>query len=104
MVLSKAFDTVNYELLIPELEVYGFSHCVLSYVLSYLKRSQRVGLDNTFRTWEEIITGVPQGLILGPLLFNTFLNGIFYSEKRLFLSNNVDNNNLYDFSFKFKKN
>ena len=67
-------------------------------MLSYLKnRSQRVSIYSSFSTWEEIIAGVPQGSILGPLLFKIFLNNIFYFENRSFLSNYADENVLYAF-------
>ena len=82
---SKAFDTINHDLLIAKLEAYGFSINALSFMLSYLKnRSQRVSINSSFSTWEEIIAGIPQGSILGPLLFNIFLNDIFYFENRSF--------------------
>ena len=72
---------------------YGFSNNALLFMLSYLKnRSQRVSINSSFSTWEEIIAGVPQGSILGPLLFNVFLYDIFYFENRSFLSNYADDN------------
>ena len=98
MDLSKAFDTINHELLIAKLEAYGFSTNALLFMLSYLKnRSQRISINSSFSTWEEIIAGVPQGSILGHLLVNIFLNDIFYFEKRAFLSNYADENDLYAF-------
>ena len=67
-------------------------------MLSYLKnRSQRVSINSSFSTWEEIIAGVPQGSILGLLLFNIFLNDIFYFENRAFISNYTDGNVLHAF-------
>ena len=96
--LPKAFETINHDLLIAKLEAYGFSNNALLLVLSHLKnRSQRVNINGTFSTWKEIITGVPQGSIPGPLLLNRFLNYIFYYENRSFSSNYADNNALYAF-------
>ena len=71
MDLSKAFDTINHELLIAKLEAYGFDHDALAILLSYLReRWHRTKMNTTFSTWLEILSGVPQGSILGPLLFN----------------------------------
>ena len=98
MDLSKAFVTINHDLLIAKLKAYGFSYNALSFMLSYLKnRSPRVSINGSFSTWEEIIAGVPQGSILGHLLFNIFLDDIFYFENRSYLSNYADDNVLYAF-------
>ena len=98
MDLSKTFDTINHDLLIAKLEAYGFSNNALLFMVSYLKnRSQRVSINSSFSILEEIIAGVPQGSILGPILFNIFLNDIFYFENRSFLSNYADDNVLYAF-------
>ena len=98
MDFSKAFDTINHDLLIAKLEAYGFSNNALLFMLSYLKnRSQRVSINSSFSTWKEIIGGAPQGSILGPLLFNVFQNDIFYFENRAFISNYTDDNVLYAF-------
>ena len=96
--LSKAFDTTNHDLLMAKLEACRFCNNALLLILSNLKnRSQRVSINSSFSTWEEIIAGVPQGSIQGLLLFNIFLNDIFYFENRAFISNYADDNVLYAF-------
>ena len=78
--------------------------CSNMFMLSYLKnRSQRVSINSSFSTWEDIIAGAPQGSILWPLLFNIFLNDIFYFENRAFLSNYTDGNVLYAFGSNLKE-
>ena len=98
MDLSKAFDTINHDLLLAKLKAYGFLYNALAFMLSYLKnRSHRVSINNNFSTWEEIIVGVRQGSILGSLLFNIFINDIFYFEDKSYLSSYADDNVLYAF-------
>ena len=83
--LSKAFDCLPHDLLIAKLHAYGLDYQSLKILSSYLRnRKQRVRLGSIFSTWHDILTGVPQGSILGPLLFNIFLCDLF-----LFI-NNVD--------------
>ena len=102
--LSKAFDTLNHDLLIAKLGAYGFETDALRYMKSYLKnRKQRVRVNKTFSEWERITTGVPQGSILGPLLFNIFLNDLFFFVSSASLSNYADDNKLYTFPDNLKK-
>ena len=104
MDLSKAFDTLNHDLLIAKLGAYGFETDALRYMKSYLKnRKQRVRVNKTFSEWERITTGVPQGSILGPLLFNIFLNDLFLFISNSSLSNYADDNTLYTFGDNLKK-
>lgn len=78
---SKAFDTVNHRLLLEKLSILGFSQNALDWFLSYLSdRYQKVVLNNGCSTWVKINNGVPQGSILGPLLFN-----ILVSDMRQFI-------------------
>ena len=62
MDLSKAFDTLNHDLLLAKLKAYGFSKQALILMCSYLKNGrQRVQINNKFSSFKEIIAGVPQG-------------------------------------------
>ena len=77
--LSKAFDSVCHPLLLAKLKAYGFTHDALEIMTAYLiGRRQRVKLDGVHSTWRTIKTGVPQGSLLGPLLFNMYVNDLNY--------------------------
>ena len=94
MDLSKAFDTISYSLLLAKLEAYVFSMTSLKLMQSYLcNRFQRTSAS--FSDWKEIETVVPQGSILGALLFNIFLNDIFYFINNGNICNDADDNALY---------
>ena len=76
---SKAFDTLNHELLIEKLSAYGFNNGSLKLIQSYLtNRWQRAKINKSFSRWTELLQHVPQRSILGPLLFNIFLNDLFF--------------------------
>ena len=79
MDLSKAFGTISHDLLIAKLHVYGFSKESLKLIKSYLtNRWQRTKLNTGFSKWTEILLGVRQGSVLEPLLFNTYINDLFF--------------------------
>ena len=93
---SKAYDNLNHDLLIAKLEAYGLSAEFLSYRQSYLnKRLQKTNVNCDFSLWKEIFSGVPQGSILGELLFNICINDILFFVDEAFLSNYVDGTALY---------
>ena len=80
MVLSKAFDTINHDLLLAKLKAYGLSKEVLSFMCSHVKNiRQRVQINNKFSSLKEVIVEVPQGSVDGPLLFNLFIMIYFFS-------------------------
>ena len=94
--LSKAFDSLNHELLLAKLEAYGFDDPSLNFVLSYLSdRKQRTKVNNAFSAWAKIDAGVPQGSILGPLLFNIYMNDIFWFTPEINIANYADDSTPY---------
>ena len=96
MDLSKAFDTLNHDFLIAKLSAYGFEHNPLKLVYSYLiNRWHRKKINSALSSWEELTQGVPQGSILGPVLFNIYLSDLFYLSECTEVCNFADDTTFY---------
>ena len=95
MDLSKAFDCIPHDLIIAKLAAYGFKSETLRLIYSYLKdRKQCVKINNTYSDYNEIISGVPQGFILGPVFFNLSINDLFFFIEKASMHNFADDNTL----------
>ena len=93
MDLSKAFDTINHDLMLAKLKAHGFSINALDLMhICSKNRKQKVQINNLERN---VIAGVSQGSIDGPLLFNLFINDLVFFIRYSVLSNYADDNNLF---------
>lgn len=95
MDLSKAFDVIPHGLLLAKLTAYGYSRDVVALIRSYITdRKQRVKVNDARSEWTQTQMGVPQGSVLGPTLFNIFLNDIFLTMADAKIYNYADDNTL----------
>ena len=94
--VSKAFDSIQHDLLIAKVSAYGFSMDTLVFTYSYLKRKkQNVKLNDIESLLKLLVSGVPQASILGLILINLFINDLFLFIKKTNLANFVDDNTIF---------
>ena len=96
MELSEACDCVIHDLIIAKLEAYEVGKNSLRFIQNYLsRRQQRVKVGSFLSEWLEIILGIPQESILGPILFNVFINDLLLFMKETDICNFTDDTSLY---------
>ena len=94
--LSKAFDCIRHDLFIAKCHAYGFDITSLKLIYDYLtNRRQRVRINNSYSKWKRITHGIPQGSILGPLIFNIYICDLFYLDTHLDIVNYADDTTPY---------
>ena len=95
MDLSKAFDYIPHDLLIAKMHAYGISIDSIKILFSYLKgRNENIKVNNTYSVFKVLLTWVPQGSILGPILFNIFINDILIWIENVELQNFANDNTI----------
>ena len=92
--LSKTFDCLLQELLIAKLAAYSFSRCTLKLRYTY-DRKQRTKISIFYSLWQDILSGISQGSILGRLSFNLFLCDLFVISNNIDFASNADDNTPY---------
>ena len=95
MDLSEAYDCLPHDLLVEKFEAYGINKTGSNVIHKYLSnRKQRKKINSSYSYWYDIVRGVPQGSVLGPL-FNLFINDHFLFIERTNIPNFADDNTIY---------
>ena len=96
MDLSKEYDCLPHDILIAKLAAYVFEDFATSLISDYVsKRYQHVKIGFVFSSYLEILRGVPQGSILGPILFNIFINDLIFFIQEAEVCNFADDTTIY---------
>ena len=96
MIWKKAFDIVNHKLLVRKLQVYKFDNVALDWMTSYLYNGKQCIIYNNIKSpLEAVIAGVPQGFVLGPVLFLLFINDLPLFIKETYLDIYADDSTVY---------
>ena len=94
--LSKAFDCLQHDLVLAKLNTYGFDYKSLKLISSFLSnRKYRTKISSSFSEWKHLLIGVPQGFVLGPLLFNIYIRYLFFFMSEPNVANYADDTTLY---------
>ena len=94
--LSKAFDCIVYDLLLAKLSAYGFDYNSLKLINSFLSgRKFRTKIGSSYSPYLDLLVGVPQGSILGPLLFNIYMCDLFPFDYKTNIISYADDSTFY---------
>ena len=96
MDLSKAFDSLPHDLIVKKFKEYGADERTANIIEDYFShRQQRVKVAGEYSSWNFISRGIAQGSILGPLIFNIFINDLLFIVKRCKLSSYADDTQIF---------